>query len=140
MSQLFRVMRRFLVVSLKHVSVCRLQFRLHPVQAAGAQALVLANALKRSLMVTQVYLYPSAQEPTAGVIGVHCETSSRKFCAKIQLTSKICKNEAASTQHPFIHLVQFDSATCKTDSLRSFLRDIQHPPHLFSDGIDPSSQ
>src|SRR5579863_10407446 len=100
-------MRRFLVVSLKKVSVSRLQFRLHQTRVARAQALVLANVLKRSLMVAREYLYPSAQLPTNRIIGVYYETSSNTVCTEIQLTSEICKNKAAPAQHCFIHWVQF---------------------------------
>lgn len=132
-------MRRFLVVSLKQMNVRRLQFRLRQARVARAQALVLANVLKRSLMVAQVDLYPSAILPTMVKIGVYCESSPSTCCAQIQLTSEICKNKTAPAQYCFVHLVQFHAIPCKTDSLSSLLRDICHPQVLFSDSVDHSS-
>ena len=52
MGQLFRVMRCFLVISLKHVSVRGLQIHLHPARVSRTQALVLANALKRAVRLS----------------------------------------------------------------------------------------
>src|SRR5262245_13328264 len=90
-------------------------------------------------MVAQPYLHPSALSPTSGKIGVHCETPPDTFCAKIQLTSEKCKNNAGPAQYCFIHFVQFDGAPCKTDSLGGLLRYIYHPQVLFSDNVDHSS-